>query len=129
MELNDIISSKSPRVDKFDYVERIGPWAFQSFSKSKWHQVSDDEIIEGALVNAPEKEKLMLLNLYSLPEIVRVWRSKVLIQDDWRHSNNIWIARNIFKQRDPEKFVSLALQDLDRQRQRNRKYERIIFRS
>lgn len=129
MELNGIISSKSPSADKSDFIERIGPWAFQSFSKSKWHEVSDDEIIEGALVNAPEKEKLMLLNLYSLPDIIRVWRSKVLIQDDWRHSNNLWIARNLFKQRDPEKFVSLALQDLDRQRQRNRKYERIISRS
>lgn len=129
MGLNSIISAQSPDSRKFDFIERIGPWAFQSFSRNKWHQVSDDEIIEGALVYAPEQEKLMLLNLYSLPQIMRVWRSKVLIQDNWRHSNNIWIVRNLFKQRYPEKFINLALQDQERLRQRNHKHGRIIARS
>jgi len=129
MDFKGIRSAESPNSMRSDFIERIGPWAFQSFSRSKWHQVSDDEIIEGALVSAPEQEKLMLLNFYSLPQIVRVWRSKVLIQDNWIHGNNVWIVRNLFKQRDPEKFISLALQDLERQRQRNQKHGRIIARS
>ncbi len=129
MDFQGIISPESPNSSKSDFIERIGPWAFQSFSRNKWHQVSDDEIIEGALVSAPEKEKLMLLSLYSLPQIIRVWRSKILMQDNWRHGNNVWIVRNLFKQRDPEKFISLALQDLERQRQRNQKHGRIIARS
>lgn len=109
-------------------IERIGPWAFQSFSRNKWHQVSDDEIIEGALVSAPEQEKLMLLELYSLPKIAKVWRYKVLVQDDWRHSNNVWIARNLFKQKSPEKFVDLAYRELSKQRARHAVHGRLISR-
>jgi hypothetical protein len=126
MEFQDVISVQSQNSKKFDFVEKIGPWAFQSFSRNKWHQVSDDEIIEGALISAPEQEKLALLNLYSLSQIVRVWREKVLMQDAWRHDNNIWIARHLFKQNDPEKFISLASRDLNKQRQRNLQHGRPV---
>jgi hypothetical protein len=126
MEIRDVISVQSQNSKKFDFVEKIGPWAFQSFSRNKWHQVSDDEIIEGALISAPEQEKLALLNLYSLSQIVRVWREKVLMQDAWRHDNNIWIARHLFKQNDPEKFISLASRDLNKQRQRNLQHGRPV---
>jgi hypothetical protein len=121
-------SADSQAAIKADFIDRIGPWAFQSFSKSKWHQVSDEDIIEGALVSAPEQEKRMLLNFYSLPEILRVWKSKVVIQDKWLHSNNVWIAENLFKQRSPEKFVNLAFLDASKQRERQLEHARIIAR-
>jgi len=121
---NNMLESKSSM--RSHLIERIGPWAFQSFSRSKWHQVSDDDIIEGALVSAPEEDKLRLLELYSLPQIAKVWRSKVLIQDSWSHSNNVWIARNLFRQNSPEKFVDLAYRESIKQRARQLEHGRPI---
>lgn len=122
---NNILESRKSM--RSNFIERIGPWAFQSFPRNNWHQVSDDDIIEGALISAPEKEKLMLLDLYSLPQIAKVWRSKVLIQDAWHHSNNVWIARNLFKQKRPEKFVNLAYRESNKQRARHLEHGRPIL--
>ena len=127
--LFSIGSAESQAAIKANFIDRIGPWAFQSFSKNKWHQVSDEDVIEGALVNAPEQEKKMLLELYSLPEIFRVWKSKVVIQDKLLHSSNVWIAENLFKQRSPEKFVNVAFLDASKQRERALEHGRIIARS
>lgn len=122
------ISPKSVDPVKSDFIAQVGLWAFQSFSKDKWQQVSDEEIIEGALVSAPEQYKLRLVDFYSLPEIMSVWRSKVLVQDDWLHSSNVWIARNLFGKKDPEKFVNLAVREARKQQERNLRHGRIIAR-
>lgn len=111
MRIQNKISQESKESLRHALIERIGPWAFQSFSKSKWHLVSDDDIIEGALANAPADAKLMLMQLYSLSHIMKVWREKVLVQDEWKRGNNVWIADHIFKQKNPKKFVRLAYQD------------------
>ncbi len=126
MQIAASISKESQKSVKSEYIDRIGPWAFQSFSPYKWHQVSDDDVIEGALLSAPEKEKFVLLSLYDLSHILRVWRSKVLIQDEWKHSVNVWIAENLFGQKQAEKFVKNAFREAMKQRERQFEHGRVI---
>jgi len=86
-------------------IEKIGPWAFQSFPRSKWHSAPDNKIIEGALLRAKPADKLMLLDLYSLNFIKEVWERYVVIQDNFFHGANVWAAEHLFNQERPEEFV------------------------
>lgn len=88
-----------------DLIQRVGPWAFQSYSKDRWNNVSDIEIISGALLRAKPEDRYKLLELFDLDVIRKVWDRYVVIQDDWFHESNIWAAKNLFKASDPEKFV------------------------
>lgn len=99
------IASDNLQSIKESLIEKIGPWAFQSYLKSQWKSLSDEAIIEGALASAPEDAKLSLKEIYPLARIKDVWESKVLIQDHYNHALNVWIARNLFKESDPEDFV------------------------
>jgi len=107
-QASPIGSAESQAAIRASFVERIGPWAFQSFDRKKWHQVFDEDLIAGVLLSASQQEKRMLLDLCSLPEILRVWKSKVVIQDKWIHGDNVGIAKNLYNQRSPEKFVKMA---------------------
>jgi hypothetical protein len=86
-------------------IQKIGPWAFQSFSRKKWPHAPDRLIIEGALLQAMPEDRYELLKIYSLDQIKDVWEKYVVIQDDWHHASNVWAAQHIFKVADPEKFV------------------------
>jgi len=88
-----------------DLIQRVGPWAFQSYSKDRWINVSDVELISGALLKAMPEDRYLLLKLYDIEAIRKVWDRYVVIQDDWFHPSNVWAARHIFKAQDPEKFV------------------------
>ena len=90
---------------KSELIEKIGPWAFQSFPRSKWHSAPDNKIIEGALLRAKPEDKLMLLDLYSLNFIKEIWEQYVVIQDNFFHGANVWAAKHLFNQERPEDFV------------------------
>jgi hypothetical protein len=98
-------------------IQKIGPWAFQSFSRKKWPNAPDRLIIEGALLQAMPEDRYELLKIYSLDQIKDVWEKYVVIQDDWHHASNVWAAQHIFKVSDPEKFV----------RQQARKFRKQMF--
>src|SRR5882672_9421605 len=83
-------------------IERIGPWAFQSFPRSKWHSAPDNKIIEGALLRARPEDKLMLLDLYNVNFIKEIWERYVVIQDNFFHGANVWAAQHLFNQPRPE---------------------------
>ena len=86
-------------------IDKIGPWAFQSFPRADWYLVSDRKIIEGVLLRAKPEHKLMLLELYDLNLIRKVWEQDVVIQDPFFHGVNVWVAENLFNQKEPEKYV------------------------
>ncbi len=92
---------------KQELIRKIGPWAFQSFPKEKWHAAPDHIIIEGALLRAKPEDKLKLLHIFNLDQIKAVWQEHVVIQDDWFHDANLWAAKHIFNAQEPEKFVKL----------------------
>jgi len=86
-------------------IKKVGPWAFQSYSKDLWINVSDRELICGTLLKAKPEDRHLLLEIYSREEILSVWREDAIIQDKWFHESNVWAAKNIFHAEDPEKFV------------------------
>src|SRR5258706_7851472 len=90
---------------KQDFIQKIGPWAFYSINRKYWPELSDREIIEGALLHAPDAEKYELLDIYDLKEIREVWEKYVVIQAEWHRAANIWVAEKIFKAQNAERFV------------------------
>lgn len=92
------------------FIEKIAPWGLQFMPKEHWHSISDDKLIEIALLRAKAEDKLMLPQLFSIAEIKKVWQQYVVIQDDWYHGANIWAAQYIFKESDPEGFVKAEYQ-------------------
>jgi hypothetical protein len=102
-------------------IDRVGPWALQSYARDRWHSLGDNVIIEGALLRAPIEVKLFLLEVYPLEKIKAVWSDRVVMQDEWFHDVNIWVAENVFKESNPEQFVAAELKKSQRS---NRK---IIF--
>ena len=86
-------------------IQKVGPWAFQSYSKEGWIKVSDRELISGALLKAKPEDRYLLLQLFKLSEIKKVWERYAILEDKWFHDSNLWAARNLFKASDPEKFV------------------------
>lgn len=86
-------------------VRKVGPWAFQSYPKSEWINISDRELISGALLKAKPEDRYLLLQLFDLSKIMQVWQRYAVLEDKWYHSSNVWAAQHLFKQPDPERFV------------------------
>jgi hypothetical protein len=92
-----------------ELIRRVGPWAFQSYPKNEWKNVSDRELICGALLKANPEDRYLLLDLYDVNKIREVWQRYAVVQDDWFHASNVWAAKNIFKAANPEQFVKAQL--------------------
>lgn len=88
-----------------ELIAKVGPWAFQSYSKDRWKDVSDRELIVGTLLNAKYEDRHLILELFDIEVVRKIWDRYVVIQDDWFHESNLWTARNIFNAEDPEKFI------------------------
>lgn len=97
-----------------ELVRRVGPWAFQSYPKNEWNNISDRELICGALLKANPEDRYLLLDLYDLDKIIQVWQRYVVVQDDWFHASNIWAAKNLFKAANPGQFVRAELRKAHR---------------
>ena len=94
---------------RLDLIQKVGPWAFQSYSKDRWINVSNCELISGALLRGIPEDRYLLLEVFDLEDIRKVWDRHVVIQDDWFHNSNIWAAKHIFNADDPEKIVKKQL--------------------
>ena len=90
---------------KQQLIKKVGPWAFQSYSKDGWPNVSDRELISGALLKAKPEDRYLLLQVFDIDEIKRVWERYAVLEDKFFHASNVWAARNFFHASDPEKFV------------------------
>ena len=90
---------------RLQLIGKVGPWAFQSYKKEKWANVSDDELIVGSLLKGKPEDRYMLLELFDEPKLFSVWQKEAVVQDKWYHESNVWAAKNIFNAPDPEKFV------------------------
>lgn len=86
-------------------VQKVGPWAFQSYPKDRWNEVSDKQLIHGALLKAKPEDRYLLLDLFDINQIKRVWERYAVLEDGMFHASNVWVAKNIFKVAEPEKYV------------------------
>lgn len=101
---------------KQDLIQKIGPWAFYSYDRRYWSEMSDRQIIEGAILHAPAQHKLRLLDLYDLNHIEKIWREYIVIQAGHHKAANIWAAIHLFKSADPEKLVQREFRKSARRR-------------
>jgi hypothetical protein len=99
-----LANAEQREVLKQSLIEKVGPWAFQSFSKDKWKDAPDRLIIEGVLLQAKPVVRYELLKIYSLQQIKDVWDKYVVIQKLHDHSN-LWAAENLFQSRNPYRYV------------------------
>lgn len=79
--------------------------AFWSYEKPSFEEVSDEALIEMAIVHLDVDDINKLFILFPKEKIREVWQERILSQEPYYHDLNYLMAWLYFDIEDPEKFI------------------------
>lgn len=91
-------------------VNAIAPFAFWSYELPDSALVSDDDLIEAALLHGDDELKNQLMKVYPKSQIVRVWEQRLVIQGIRLQALNQHLAKNFFGMKNPKDRIQQAYQ-------------------
>lgn len=84
--------------------------AFWSYDKNvAWVSISDEQIIEHTLIKLDIDDINILFQIYPKKKIQKVWREKLVIQNDYYYSLNRFFAWYYFKIKKPDSYIKSTI--------------------
>ena len=82
--------------------------------KSFWsfkipQEIPDDILIEKTLIYLDLVDINLLFKLFSSKKIKHIWRSRVVIQDDYYHTLNKLLAWMYFEIKNPDRYIKTTI--------------------
>lgn len=79
--------------------------SFWSYDESCIDSISDDILIEKALIHLDLTDINQLFKIYSLNKVKKVWRDHLIPQEEYLHTLNRFLAWFYFKIKDPDRYL------------------------